>query len=198
MAPMARSNPKSGARDMIISMAVILVPVLVLVLLFSAPGDADNPVGASATPKVDIPRVLEIAEAESPYPLLVAGGLDDGWIPLRVGWAQDGGTWITGEPAVGDSWQVGYLGPDGIYYGVQQRNAVAPAFITATTREGRAVGGEVDLVGRTWLRYESKDGRTRSLVSERDDSTAVVSADTDFMKLEAFTATLVEVGPTVG
>lgn len=196
MARMAARNPKSNARDMIISMAVILIPVLLLVYFFSAPGDADKPgAGEASAARVNIGQTLEVARAESTFPLLLPEGLGDDWTPMRVGWAQDGENWITGEPADGDSWQVGYLGPDQIYYGVQQRGGSGAAFITATTREGSAVGGDVELAGHTWTRYESKDGRTRSLVSKEEGSVAIVSADTDFVSLEAFAALLVEAAP---
>lgn len=198
MARMAARNPKSNARDMIISMAVILIPVILLVYFFSSPGDADDPMaGDSASPKVNVAQTLEWATSEASFPLLYPAGLGEDWTPMRVGWAKDGNKWITGEAADGDSWQVGYLGPDEIYYGVQQRggSGSGSAFITTTTREGSAVGGEADLAGHTWARYESKDGRTRSLVSKEDDWVAIVSADTDFMSLEAFAATLVEAAP---
>ena len=187
MAGMAAHNPKSRSRDMIISMSVILVPVLLLVFFFTRP--------AEQTPeRVDVASMLERAQAEGSYPLLEAQELGEGWVPVRVAFAADGEAWITGEPADGDSWQVGYLSPDEIYFGVQQRNDNEAQFVDTVTRDGSAVGGEVEAVGRSWQRYESKDGRTRSLVSERDGVTSVISADTDFVQLEAFAAHLVEVG----
>ena len=188
MATMAR-NQNSRARDMIISMAVILVPVLLIVFFFTQPADQERE-------KADVAGMLTRAKAESPYPLLRSEGLGDDWTAVRVAWAKDGDPWITSEPADGDSWQVGYLSPDEIYYGVQQRNRDVARFIDTVTREGKPVGGEVELAGRTWERYESDDGRTRSLVSTTDDVTSVVTADTDFVELEAFAGTLVEVAPS--
>ena len=173
---------------MIISMAVILVPVLLLVLFYARPGD-------QKVEEVSVAETFEVARAQSPYALLQAEGLGEGWSPVRVAWALDGNPWITNEPAEGDSWQVGYMSPDGVYHGVQQRNDNEARFIDATTREGRAVGGQVEFAGRTWDRYESEDGRTRSLVSEGDDDVAIVTADADFIELEAFAASLVEVAP---
>lgn len=188
MAGMAARNPKSTARDMLISMGVILVPVLLIVLFFTQSPDQEPET-------VDVAGTLARARAESPYPLLEAQGLGDDWTPVRVAFAADGQPWITSEPAVGDSWQVGYLSPDGIYFGVQQRNDGEAQFVSTVTRGATPVGGEVQAAGRTWERYESSDGRTRSLVSETDDVTSVVTADTDFMELEAFAGTLVEVEP---
>lgn len=183
---MAR-NPNSRSRDMVISMAVIVIPVLLLVF-FSSPGEEEPQ-------RVDVAAQLKRATVESPYPLLVAEGLGEGWTPVRAAWATEGQPWITGEPAEANSWQVGYLSPDEIYFGLQQRDGAETAFVRAATREGHAVGGEVVAAGRSWERYESKDGRTSSLVSAGEADTAVIAADADFVALEAFAATLTEAAP---
>ncbi|MBB1509607.1 DUF4245 domain-containing protein [Tessaracoccus sp. MC1756] len=181
---MAR-NPKARGRDMIISLAVIAVPVLLVIIFFtSTPKEEVEP--------IDLGPFITRAEAESPFPVLVAGNPGAGWVPVRAAWAQKGQPWITTEPAVGNSWQVGYLSPDEIYYGVLQRDESARELVRSGTREGNEIGEETTLAGRDWSRYESKDGRTRSLVNEQDGVTTVVSADTDFPELEAFTSTLVE------
>ncbi|GAA4896487.1 hypothetical protein GCM10025789_12810 [Tessaracoccus lubricantis] len=180
---MAR-NPKARGRDMIISLAVIAVPVLLLIVLFTSTPEQE----ARA---IDLGPFVSRAEAESPYPVLVAEGLGEGWIPVRAAWATKGEPWITTDPALGNSWQVGYLSPDEIYYGVLQRDESGPELVREATREGAEIGEETSLAGRDWSRYESKDGRTRSLVNDTDGVTTVVSADTDFAELEAFTSTLV-------
>ena len=184
---MAR-NPNARSRDMLISLAVIAIPILIIVALFTRTPSTD----AEA---VDVGPFLTRAGAESPYPVLVAEGLDDGWTPVRAAWAKKGQQWITTDPALGNSWQIGYRSPDQIYYGVLQRDAAGADLIRSTTREGKEIGDPVSLAGREWLRYESKDARTRSLVNEAGDVTTVVSADDDFTRLEAFTSTLVEAAP---
>ena len=186
---MAGPNKNARTRDMVISMAVIVIPVLLIMWIFTTPADE----GAE---RVDVAATLAVAQEQSPYPVLVADGLEEDWIPTRVAWALSGQPWITSEPAVGDSWQVGYLSPDNVYYGVQQRDESRAEFIGTTTREGSVVGDPVEIAGLTWERYESKDERTRSLVSTDGDVTSIVSADTDFVSLEAFAAMLVEVAPT--
>lgn len=186
---MAGRNKNARTRDMVISMAVILVPVALIMWFFSRPADV-------APEPVDVGATLARAQEESPYPLLVAEGLDEQWSPTRVAWAKSGQPWITMEPAVGDSWQVGYISPDGIYYGVQQRNESAAQFISSTTRDGSEVGLPVEIAGIQWQRYESDDERTHSLVSTNGDVTSIVTADTDFASLEGFAAMLVQAQPT--
>ena len=72
------------------------------------------------------------------------------------------------------------------------RDGAAGSFVADTTREGKPLGGAVELAGRSWERFESDDGRTRSLVHADDEVTSIVTADADFTQLEAFTAALVE------
>lgn len=178
-----RTRTSSRTRDMVISMAVLLIPVFLIVALFTVPAEPHRPTA-------NVASTLQKARAQSPYPLLVPERLGKGWTATRVAWARQGQRWITGEPATANSWQVGYLSPEGIYYGVQQRDAGASEFIAAVTREGLTIDGDVSASGRTWKRYESPDGRTRSLVNRHGRTVSIVTADTGFADLEAFASSL--------
>ena len=187
MARMAGRNLNTRTRDMVISMSVLLVPIAIIVWWFTVTPQPEPEA-------VDIDGTLTRALAESPYPLLRADSLGEEWTAVRVAWAKEGDPWITSEPATGNWWQVGYLSPDEVYFGVQQRDGAPGAFISDTTRDGQTLGGTVEVAGRTWERYESGDGRTRSLVQADEDVTSIVTADADFTRLEEFAATLVEAG----
>ena len=191
MAAMAGRNSNARGRDMLISMAVLLVPVALIVWFFSRPGD-------TTVQAVSVAPVLQKAKAASPYPVLVPEALDAEWTATRVAWAASGDKWIDGEPAEGNSWQVGYMSPEGIYFGVQQRDEALRSFVSGVTRDGSGLRAEVDLAGRTWQRYESADRRTMSLVNVDGDVASIVTADTDFAELEAFASTLVAVDPAQG
>ncbi|HMR48351.1 MAG TPA: DUF4245 domain-containing protein [Arachnia sp.] len=179
----ARHGMKGTSRDMVISMAVLIIPVLLITWFFTQTPKPEVEV-------VDVAPVLAQAEAESPYPILRPVGLPGDWRPIRVAWAADGERWITGEDAVGNSWQLGYLAPNDIYVAIQQRDRSAASFITWVTREGYREDGTVDAAGLTWERYVSHDGRTRSLIAKDDAMVAAVTGDTDFDQLEAFATTL--------
>lgn len=180
---MARPKRNTRSRDMVISMVVLLVPLMLIMWLLTDDPEPD------VTP-VDVAPHLARAEEESPYPVLRAEALPEDWVPTRVAWAADGARWIDAEPARGNSWQLGYLGPDEIYYGVEQRDRDVAQAVNTLTREGEATGETVDAAGWTWERYESDDERTRSLVAREGDMVAVVSADTSFEALEAFATSL--------
>lgn len=176
---MAGRNPRAGARDMFWSLAVLLVPVLIIIAIYARPGDE--------TPRpVDYQTVLAQAREESPYPVLAPRNLPESWIPTRARWAKAGQTWLDGKPASGNSWQLGFLDPAGTYIAVQQRDgaAIAP-FIAQLTRDGKP-GEQVSLGGRLWQRHVSADGRTRSLVHSQGQMSVVVAGDTEFAQLESF------------
>ena len=183
MAAMARKRSNTRSRDMVISMGVLLVPLLLIMWFFTV-----NP--EETAEAIDLDPYLEQAESADAYPVLRAEALPEEWVPVRAAWAADGERWLDGEAADGNSWQVGYMGPDDIYYGVEQRDRSAPRAIADLTRDGEATGDTIEAVGWTWERYESEDGRTKSLVATEGDMVAVVSADTGFDALEAFTTSL--------
>lgn len=183
MGPMAGRNTRSTARDMTISMLVLLVPIMLIAWLFTS--DPTPEVEA-----VDVAPVLAKAEGESPYPLLRAVNLPPDWIPVRVAWAVDGAGWIDSTPAVGNSWQLGYLAPGGTYVAVQQRDRGVEGFLQKVTRDGYRDGDDLELLGRTWERWTSKDDRTHTLVWRDGDMVAAVTGDTEFAELEAFAGSL--------
>ncbi|MFV0428945.1 MAG: DUF4245 domain-containing protein [Arachnia sp.] len=176
---MARSAARG--RDMVISLAVLFVPVVLVTWFFT-----HDP--APEVEAVDVAPVLAEAEAQSPYPVLHPEALE--WTPVRVAWAADGQRWITDEPAVGNSWQVGYLAPEGTYVGLQQRDRAPDEFLAAITRDGAPGGETTDAAGLTWQHWVSADGRTTSLVWRDGDLTAAITADADFDLLAAFAGTL--------
>ena len=66
-------------------------------------------------------------------------------------------------------------------------------FIAEQTRDGSA-DGESTVGGQSWQRRVSPDGRTRSLVREEPQATAVVSGDVTYPALEAYASTLSSTG----
>ena len=183
MAAMARSNPKSRAKDMLLSMGVLLVPLALIIAFFTLNPDED-------VAAIDMAPELQRAEAESPYSVLRAEQLPDGWKPVRAAWAKDGSKWIDNKPADGNAWLAGYMGPDGIYYGIEQRDRGVEDVIQRVTRRGRETGSTVEAAGLKWKSYESSDGRTTSLVAVQDNWVAVVAADTNLDAVRAFATTL--------
>ncbi len=168
---------------MVISMAVIMIPLLLIAWIFTSdPEPTVEP--------VDVAPVLAQAEENAPYPIMRPTDLPDEWVPTRVAWAADGDRWITNDPAVGNSWQLGYLAPNGIYVAVQQRDRGVESFVSDVTLDGRREPEVSEVAGRTWEHWISRDERSRSLVWRDGEMVAVVTGDTDYDQLNVFAGAL--------
>jgi hypothetical protein len=168
---------------MIRSLAVILVPVLLLTVLLTR-NLSDAPVTV-----VDWQPVLKVARAEAPYPVLAPTNLPPEWRATRVNWVKVGAPFVNGDPAVRNTWQLGFLAPDDIYIDLKQGDARPAEFIKDETRSGLP-DGESTIDGTAWKRLVSQDERTRSLVLSAPSVTTVVVGDTSYEALESYAATL--------
>ncbi|WP_197429943.1 DUF4245 domain-containing protein [Auraticoccus cholistanensis] len=178
-----RDRTSSNPADMFRSLAVILVPILLLGALLTVRLD-DYPVEP-----VDVRPVLTVARDEAPWPVLAPEQLPADWVPTRVTWTPQGRPGLNGEPSDRNRWVVGYLDPSQTYLAVEQADGPAAPFVADVTREGRPEA--TTTVGdQEWQQHVSADGRTRSLVLVADEVTTVVSGDVSYDELAAFAATL--------
>ena len=168
---------------MLLSLAVILVPLVIITALFTDLPD-EKPVE-----EVDWKPVLAVAREQSPYPVLAPTNLPSGWRATRATWVKVGEPHLNGEPSVRNLWLLGFLSPDDTYVSLGQGDQQIEDFIAEQTRQG-AVDGESTVGGQSWQRRVSPDGRTRSLVRQEPQVTTVVSGDVDYAALETYASTL--------
>lgn len=180
---MARPRTPSTVTHMVIAMAIVLVPVA-LVSWFFTRLPSEPPVMA-----IDPAAYIAKARKEAPYPVAAPTNLPDGWVAVRVRWTPEGEPLFNKEPAVGSTWQLGYLTPEKMYIALDQRDRLPEQFVGDVTRAGRPAG-ESSVGGVAWQRYTSADARTHSLVQRGDQAVTIVSGDVTFEELEAFTGTL--------
>lgn len=168
---------------MIRSLAVILVPLLIITFFFSR-NLGDHPVTV-----VDYRPILAQARAEAPYPVLAPTSLPADWRATRASWVKTGEDDLNNQPSPRNAWTLGFLDPSDTYFGVYQGDAATDEMVASATREGQPDGtSTVD--GQTWERRVSPDGRTRSLVLITPQVTSVVAGDVQYEALDAYTATL--------
>jgi hypothetical protein len=168
---------------MIRSLAVILLPVLLLTMLFTR-----NLESAPVT-VVDWRPVLAQAREQSPYPVLAPTNLPPEWRSTQVRWVKQGDPYLDGAAAVRNTWQLGFLAPDDTYVALNQGDARPADFIAAQSRDGLP-DGQSSIEGATWQRLRTEDGRTRSLVLGTPQVTTLVVGDTSYEALESFATTL--------
>lgn len=179
---MARARPNPPAVHLITAMVVLLVPVLLVSWWFTR-------LPAPAATVVDPRPVLQQARAEADYQVAAPVNLPEGWVATRARWTPQGQPGLNEEPALGDTVQLGFLDPAGRYLALDQRDDQPELFVAEVTRDGEGTGTS-SVAARTWVRYRSEDGRTRSLVLVEDDHVTIASGDVPFEDLEAFAATL--------
>ena len=183
----ARTARQATAGDMIRSLALIVIPLLVIAIIFTNVPD-DHPVQ-----EVDWKPVLATAQKQAPFDVLAPTNLPEGWRATRVNWVPQGRPYLNGEASPRNLWQIGFLSPDDVYIDLNQGDARPQEMVDLQSREGMPDGNSV-IAGQTWQRLVSPDGRTRSLVLRGPSATVVVSADLPYEALEAYASTLSSTG----
>jgi hypothetical protein len=180
----ARANRlASTPGDMVRSLALILIPLVILTVLFTdLPDDR-------AVKEVDWRPVLARARRDAPFPVLAPTNLPAGWRATQAEWVKVGEPFRNGEPSVRNQWQLGFLTPDDVFIGLDQGDLRADDLVDEQSREGTP-DGESTVGGQVWQRLTSSDGRTRSLVRRDTKVTTIVSGDLPYAALEAYAATL--------
>ena len=183
MNDVAQANRTASSGDMIRSLAVILIPLVILTVLFT-----DVPKDRPIT-EVDWRSVLATARRQAPYPVLAPTNLPEGWRATQADWAKVGKPTQSGQPSVRNQWQLGFLNPDNIFVGLDQGDLLADDLVAEESRAG-SPDGESVVNGQAWQRLASPDGRTHSLVLRDPKVTSIVSGDLPYPALEAYAATL--------
>ena len=168
---------------MIRSLAVIIIPLVVITIFFTRIPD-DAPVK-----EVDWRPVLTTARAEAAFPVLAPENLPPGWRPIRVAWVRQGAPSLNGEASPRNLWELGFLTPGDVYIGLNQGDLQPEDLVDGQSRKGVA-DGESEVAGQAWQRLVSPDGRTRSLVRSASGAVTVVTGDLPYEGLEAYVSTL--------
>jgi hypothetical protein len=170
----ARRRLRQTVRDMLLSMLVVSGAVLVLY----APWNRNPP---ETVHVVDPAPVVEAARQAQSWPVLAPVGLPATWRPTssRLELASDGESIV----------HLGYLSPTDDYAGLEQSATHELVFISDRTIGG-VKGDDVTIGGVVWTRYESPDGKHRSLVRAASGATYVVTGNGEWPEVETFAASL--------
>lgn len=174
---------RAGVRDMVISLAVLLVPILLIVWFFTRIPD-EPPV-----PDLEWPKAVAQARQQADFPLLAPRQVPAGWRATKARYVEAGGQWVGKERAAGDRWELGFLTADDVYVAINQSTEKTTPFVRTITGDAKAEG-TVTVDGRQWRKMISSQGRTRYLVTEVDGSTAIVVADAPYSTLVEFAGLL--------
>jgi hypothetical protein len=151
-------RPGRPVRDMLISMAVLLVPVFALLgaywVFFS--GNAPVAVDASGT--------WATARHGAPYPVLQPEGLPKGWTVISASYR-------------GGTLRIGYLSPAGGALQLVESDRAGDVLIPAELGSDARPGNLVTIGGRGWRDYPIVHGGGRALVLVDQGRTVVINGN---------------------
>lgn len=176
------ARPATG-RDMFLSLLVILVPLAIIVAIYTqGPSDAK-------VQTVNWRPVAAQARKQAPYPVLAPVELPAGWRATRVSWTPVGQPDPTGQDSVRNRWQLGVLTDSDAYIELDQGDRLANEMVDDLSRQGRPDGTST-IDGRAWKRLVTDDNRTRSLVLATPRVTSIVTGDVDYSMLATYVGLL--------
>jgi hypothetical protein len=159
-----------GARDIILSMLVLLVPLALVVALFRFQG-------GESVQTVDTAPAIADAQAAR-FPLAVPTQLDSGWRPLSAVFQRSGGLTL----------RIGYLTPNGDTAQLVESNRPETALLDDTIGS-RPAGTTRPIGGEDWQHYDLANGN-RAFVLTSADRTLVVYGSASDAELGVLAASL--------
>lgn len=172
-----KQRGRQTARDMVLSLAVIVLAAGVIYLFI--PHDEDqNPVKT-----VSYQVELDTARRAAPYPVAAPEGLPKEWRATSVRYQADG--------PEGSVWHLGFLTPDDEYVALEQSDARSPGkYIQDVTQRAEKTAKTVTAGGQEWQRYAG--GKYDALVrtDRGTDSTTIVTGTASDEQLTKFAEAL--------
>lgn len=182
MANSAKSRLRTTARDMVLSLAVVAVPIaLVLTIEPSKSGNPVHPLDAAT-----FQTTLQAARAAEPFTVLQPTGLPATW-KLTSAYYNPAGS----GPA---DWHVGYLTPGGGYASLEQTTEPFAGFLNDQHSDASA-DPAVQIAGATpdvWQHYAgtTPKGLSTLLYAQTGKSTVIVAGSASLAELEQLAASL--------
>ncbi|MGD7732813.1 DUF4245 domain-containing protein [Propionibacteriaceae bacterium G57] len=167
---MAGPNPRAGARDMFLTVAVLMVPVLLITWFFTR--DPEQP------PIVDVPwqSTVQTAKTEAGFPVQTLVALPAGWRATKATFVKQGEQLPSGNPADAPTLELGFLSDDEMYFAVNQTSSTSSSYRQQVTRDGIKLD-PVKVGDVTWDHYQSPNDRTHSLVRTEGGVTTLLVSD---------------------
>ncbi|MEJ5866571.1 DUF4245 domain-containing protein [Pseudokineococcus sp. 5B2Z-1] len=169
--PPRRPRPRQTARDMVVSLGVILACAAVVLLFLPRPQAVEQP-------PVDVAGAAAGAQQRVGFPVPVPA-VPDGWTPnaARVDSGPDGVT----------TWVVGWVTPSEEYAGLRVAGSATERWVRDVTSAGTEEGVQ-DVDGEGWRVFSAaperrSDPPRRALVREEGGTTTAVLGTAEFPEL---------------
>ncbi|GGQ41080.1 DUF4245 domain-containing protein [Couchioplanes azureus] len=172
--PTVGKRAERRPRDMVMSLAVLLVPIALLLLFYRLVLDGDKPISVDAAP------TLQQARAANVFPVSEPQGLGADWHVQTATFKREPG---------GATLRLGYADPGGDSLQVVESSVATATLIPAELgKEPKAVG-TYRAGARTWQRYDARPGENALVLLEKG-RTIIVVGKADSAYLEKLAAAL--------
>lgn len=160
---------------MVLTMAVLMIPVVLIVWFFQRTPDEPT------LPAADWQQAVASATERADFTVLAPASLPEGWRATQASFVEAGT-----NGAAYDELRLVLLDEQNINLQLRQAKTTEErAFLVKNTREGFDSGAQ-KVGDQVWKQITSGDGRTQYLLGQRDDSLVLVSGDTSAERLVAF------------
>ena len=145
---------------MLLSLAIILVPVMLIVWFFTRTPDEPN------IQQVDWKPVVASARSRAGYPVLAPKEVPEVWRPTKARYANKGDRWVGNTISAGDRWELGFLTSKNVYLAVDQSDEPGRAFVASVTRSATE-DGKVSVGIATDAELVPDPGRVAEMIEEQ-------------------------------
>ncbi|MFI5932870.1 DUF4245 domain-containing protein [Actinoplanes sp. NPDC051494] len=160
--PAASERGNRRPRDMVLSLAVLLVPIALLLIFYRVVLDGDKPVS------VDIQPALDQARNAAVFEVAVPQGLGDDWHAQTAFFRRvDGGATL----------RIGYSDPGSDPVQLIESNVPTSTLIPAELGEDPEAVGTLRTGARTWQKYEARKGEIALVLIEKGRTIIVAGSD---------------------
>ena len=159
---------------MVLSMAVLLVPIALLLIFYRVVLNGDAPT------TVDPSAAIEEARSANAFPVVVPDGLGDDWHVASATFQRQ---------TTGATLRIGYVDPDKNGLQLIESSVPAATLLPAELTAGAKPVGTFRADTRAWRRYDARPGE-QALVFSEPNRTLIVIGDARSDHLKALAAAL--------
>ena len=172
--PAVAGRPSRRPRDLLLSLAVLLIPVVLMMGIYRVVQGGDRPL------TVDAAATFEEARSAGDFPAAVPAGLAGGWQTLSARYVPGDGRAVL---------RVGYLSPSGAGYQLVESDHATEALLGEELTVAARPIGTRQVAGREWRLYQARPGE-RALVLVEPERTLIVVGSGPESELTALAASL--------
>lgn len=170
---LARGQERSP-RDMVMSLAVLIVPIALLLIFYRVVLSGDAPV------TVDPAATIQEAQTAAVFTVTVPQGLGDGWHVVSANFKR--------QPT-GATLRLGYVDPDDNGVQLVQSSVPPDTLLPAELGDSATALGNFRTPAGVWRVYDGRPGE-KAIVLADPSRTTVVLGRTDLTNLEALAGSL--------